>query len=304
MKRHITILLALVVISCTSATDTSLWYVQPSSELNSIQAALDLCSENDTILVAAGTYYENLVWPTTHGIKLISESGSDVTIIDADGNGCVIIFDNVYIGLDSSTIDSTTIIDGFTITHGGGPGGSGILIIDGSPFITNNRITENTASCGAGMDILNASPKIVYNVIINNTATVAGGGGIRCYWNSSAVIRNNIITENTSTGMYGAGIDCAVCLPIIDSNEVSNNFGNGISYCEALPDIHYNNILGNTGYGICNRFAPYVVDAEYNWWGDSTGPYHPDSNPGGLGDSVSDHVNFVPWLTESVDIGN
>jgi hypothetical protein len=39
-----------------------------------------------------------------------------------------------------------------------------------------------------------------------------------------------------------------------------------------------------------------IVDARYNWWGDSTGPYHPDSNPGGLGDSVSDYVNFIPWL--------
>ena len=34
-----------------------------------------------------------------------------------------------------------------------------------------------------------------------------------------------------------------------------------------------------------------------NWWGDSTGPYHPTLNPDGLGDTVSDYVDFNPWLT-------
>ena len=43
-------------------------------------------------------------------------------------------------------------------------------------------------------------------------------------------------------------------------------------------------------------FHMILVDAESNWWGDATGPYHPTANPGGLGDSVSDYVDFDPWL--------
>ena len=46
-----------------------------------------------------------------------------------------------------------------------------------------------------------------------------------------------------------------------------------------------------------------VVDAEYNWWGDATGPYDGSNdtgtggwfNPGGLGDDVSDYVDYDPW---------
>lgn len=41
------------------------------------------------------------------------------------------------------------------------------------------------------------------------------------------------------------------------------------------------------------------VDARWNWWGDSTGPYHPVQNPNGLGDSVSNGVLFAPWLVDS-----
>jgi hypothetical protein len=39
--------------------------------------------------------------------------------------------------------------------------------------------------------------------------------------------------------------------------------------------------------------------ADSQWWGHASGPFHPDSNPGGQGDSVSDFVDFLPYLTEA-----
>jgi len=38
------------------------------------------------------------------------------------------------------------------------------------------------------------------------------------------------------------------------------------------------------------------VDARGCWWGDATGPFHPATNPLGLGNTVSDNVIFDPWL--------
>jgi hypothetical protein len=69
--------------------------------------------------------------------------------------------------------------------------------------------------------------------------------------------------------------------------------------------INYNNIVNNQGYGVVNEDSSVTVDARYNWWGDSTGPYHPDSNPTGLGDTVSSYVDFTPWsLTKAgVEVG-
>lgn len=39
------------------------------------------------------------------------------------------------------------------------------------------------------------------------------------------------------------------------------------------------------------------LDARGCLWGDPSGPQHPTQNPDGLGDPVSDHVLFAPWLT-------
>ena len=41
----------------------------------------------------------------------------------------------------------------------------------------------------------------------------------------------------------------------------------------------------------------FPVNALFNNWGDSSGPYHPILNPDGQGDAVSNGVAFDPWQT-------
>jgi len=69
-----------------------------------------------------------------------------------------------------------------------------------------------------------------------------------------------------------------------------------------MPEIHYSNIVYNTGYAVRNLFPFVITNAQNNWWGDVTGPYHPDSNPGGQGDTVSDYVDFTSWLSSPVGV--
>jgi hypothetical protein len=38
------------------------------------------------------------------------------------------------------------------------------------------------------------------------------------------------------------------------------------------------------------------LDARYNWWGSSSGPHNDNTNPSGTGDTVSDNVNYLPFL--------
>lgn len=116
---------------------------------------------------------------------------------------------------------------------------------------------------------------------------------------SGGYIAHNTIAENR-----GGGIRCSGGSPTIEHCVISDNlYGNGIDCVNlATPEIHYNDIYGHApDYGIY-RPDPFIVNADNNWWGHSSGPYHPFTNPNGLGDPVSDYVDYDPWLIESAAI--
>jgi parallel beta-helix repeat protein len=109
------------------------------------------------------------------------------------------------------------------------------------------------------------------------------------------MILNNVQSEEGD----GGGIVCAYgSQPTITSCTISNNDLDGVySFGGASPIIHNCNITDNIGYGVNNTTDTVIIDAESNWWGDASGPYHPSTNPSGMGSLVSDYVDFSPWLT-------
>ncbi|MBP1468016.1 hypothetical protein EYB53_020025 [Candidatus Chloroploca sp. M-50] len=40
-----------------------------------------------------------------------------------------------------------------------------------------------------------------------------------------------------------------------------------------------------------------LLDMRNNWWGEASGPYEPETNPLGRGDSVGNNIIYAPWLT-------
>ena len=60
--------------------------------------------------------------------------------------------------------------------------------------------------------------------------------------------------------------------------------------------IKNSNIVGNK-FGLTN-FEGITSKSTNNYWGDSSGPYHPSQNTAGKGDSVSASANIDPWLTK------
>jgi hypothetical protein len=180
-----------------------------------------------------------------------------------------------------SVLIAYNIIDSNTAVSMGAVGGGGIasrrdslLVITGNTITNNIYIGALGGGSGGGIKCRESSPHITKNIITNNTASIdtnGSGGGIACIINSS---------------------------PYIDSCIISDNFCGGVSCSNGSePIISYNSIFGNLGYGVQNFDSNILVNAAYNWWGDSSGPYHPTTNPGGLGDTVSDYVDFDPWLT-------
>ena len=83
--------------------------------------------------------------------------------------------------------------------------------------------------------------------------------------------------------------------------------GFGTSNVGSNVRAHNNDFVGNAA-GINHYGGGQTVDATNNWWGDNSGPLDASDdtgsggwyNPDGLGDAVSDYVDYDPWTTQSV----
>ena len=85
--------------------------------------------------------------------------------------------------------------------------------------------------------------------------------------------------------------------PTVQNSMITKNAFAGISTNNSSPILIRNCIAFNPDFGLYNSTPGSVVDATSQWWGASSGPYHPAKNPNGKGNKVSDGVNFAPWST-------
>jgi hypothetical protein len=261
-----------------------------------IQEAIDLASEHDTIVVAPGTYIENLNFKGKN-LFLTSEFLWDqdyqkvlTTIIDGsqpvepDTASCIIIIDEQ---------DSTTVVQGFTITGGEGTAwkdehssgtyreGGGILVALSSPIIRNNLIVHNNAmnktglaGCGGGgIRCGDGKPQILNNVIVQNNGRY--GGGIVMNW-AGGTIRNNIIAGSEGGQDYGGGglwLNKDNGFPnVIENNTIVDNYsstnGGGIMiYNTPSQTIFRNNIIRENRASYSPQIAKpssATFDAAYN----------------------------------------
>jgi hypothetical protein len=142
-----------------------------ASPCATIRYALDQAGDGDTILVAQGTYTDNLVITKTVTLKGGYESGDwsqqclrrCTTTIDGNQSGRVIEV--------RTNLSETTVIDGFTITNGDG----GISIDLSSVAIQNSKIVNNlTTGGGGGITIDHSFVTITNTLIASNTAGTDG----------------------------------------------------------------------------------------------------------------------------------
>src|SRR5262245_61546399 len=164
-----------------------------------IQSAISAAANGDTIQVAPGTYVENLSF-LGKAIRLFSDQGSEVTVIDGNQAGPVVSF--------TSGEGPQSVLRGFTLRNGKAgvsPAlrGGGIRIENSSPTITVNVITNNVAGDGGGgISSSFGSPLIQENVITSNGQIPGwsggvGGGGVTIVGASTAQLLNNVISGNS-----------------------------------------------------------------------------------------------------------
>ncbi|MDI6804891.1 MAG: right-handed parallel beta-helix repeat-containing protein [Bacteroidota bacterium] len=106
--------------------------------------------------------------------------------------------------------------------------------------------------------------------------------GVFRFGGHSALGRGAIYTNNAS--------------PIITRSAFMQNRNALYAVGSSNPVINYCDIYQSTEMGIFNQNKVFNIDARNNWWGDNSGPAHA-SNPGGVGNGVTDSVNFMPYRT-------
>jgi hypothetical protein len=219
-----------------------------------IQAAINASVNGDTVVVAPGTYFENVNFKGKL-ITVQSAQGPSVTTIDGGNLAPVVNF--------SAAETAAAVLRGFTLQHGNATGtygyeGAGVHINSASPTVVGNVITANTSCAdGVGISIAFASPTIRDNTISGNTkqpgCSGQNGGGIYVRGAASAQIIHNSITKNTTD--FGGGVSLfAAGTPTLLDNTISNNnagyYGGGIYIVnQSDATIVQNLITGNTSAG-------------------------------------------------------
>jgi len=201
--------------SVLSSGDGTSW----ETAFKKIQEGIDKAFDGDTVLVAEGTYRENVNFKGKNivltGTNPLRQTVVENTVIDGNHTGPVVSF--------AGTEREDCVLAGFTIRNGKAEYGGGIY---GGPndsctlaTISNNIIRENSAESHGG-GLAHCAGTIVNNTIILNSAggAVAGrGAGVYC---CDGVIENNLISRNSGAGdgggLYG-------CRGIIQNNTIVNN---------------------------------------------------------------------------------
>lgn len=180
--RYIYFLVATLIL--TSIGMSATYYVPDNYA--TIQAAIEVSSNGDVIIVRPGTYVENIDF-VGKAITVKSEQGASVTKIDGNQLDAVVIFSPGG-GLDS-------ILEGFTVTNGDGHFGGGIACSISGATIKDCTVSQNVASAGGGIYAVYSDMVISDTLVVANCANIQDGGGIDCS-DGSLTISNSIIAYN------------------------------------------------------------------------------------------------------------
>ncbi len=257
MAKSAAIIVAFLCISANIAAPAATWYVDDSvatsgdgkswaTAFKKIQDGIDAASNGDTIIVAEGSYVENVSFNGKNIVLTSTDPLSprvvDATIIDGNHAGSVAIF--------SGTEDESCILSGFTLQKGNAL--SGGAICGGTPLrhtaatIENNDVAVNEANCGGGVAYCDGL--IEENLLIANSALADGGG----FYDCDGLIQNNALRSNSA----GCGGGLCGCDGTISDNGCAYNSGldgGGFAHCHGL-------ILRNT---VAYCFADYAGGGLY-----------------------------------------
>lgn len=199
--------------------------------------------------------------------RTLGEGSEFSLIIPSDSENC-------YHVITASATDTTTVLDGITVTSGNAnlfgteDNGGGLSNSFGSPNITNCRFVGNRARHGGGIYNTHGNPNIVNCSFVDNEGAL--GGGVHNDLSSNPNLIDCIFTGNSATG--GAGIWNEGSNPIITNCFFSSNYsvfeGGGISNRNSNPILIGCTFRDNSsmieGGGMFSRYSnPTVINCTF-----------------------------------------
>ncbi len=217
-----------------------------------IQEAIDSAGPGDEIVVATGTYPENIDLKGK-AVRLFAPEGATLR---GDGSNPVIVC--------ATGEGPDTVIEGFTIENGFGRTlvtltfGGGIFCLRTSPTLVGNWIRANVADHGGGIAALQGSPTLIDNRFEANydkSRYPLSGGALYLEGPSEPVLRGNEIDSHfvTRGGSAVFGIDDANAIledNVIRGNRITQSFSGGtIHFQRSNAEIRRNTIADNRSDG-------------------------------------------------------
>ena len=257
----------LISILCVICVNGWCSVINIPADYPSVQQGLNAAAEDDTVLVADGTYYENLKFPpinltlASHFILDGDSSHISGTILDGSQPSNP---DSASVILMNGGQDSSTCVLGFTLTAGKG---------------TRNSVLYPGFDIhyGGGCALYQASPVIMFNHFVLDSACF--GSGIYLGPGTDALLQNNEFNQNHSPGGNGAiyGDSCSAKI-----------IGN---------EIHYNSAFAFAGLAFfhCDTVLIANNDVDHNTAVHTIAGVLVDGNYILTGNTISDHSTSDPW---------
>ena len=324
------VLLAVALLpSAASAATINVPADQPS-----INTAIAAAAAGDTILVAPGTYTENVlvnksVTLAGGGVGTVisavnpMDSALEVTANNALVSGFTVT--DSYVNEIAVTNANGVTISNVNVTDGGYSIGYGIWVDRGASTIVGGSTVNISGGPGIVMYATNLA------TVINNTVSGAAEAGIWIWESTNTEVSGNtvsgagvasitglLVQESGGTTVTGNTLSgCSTGLDLrnvtnagVHHNTISLNSNVGVWALGAAGEatINDNTIAGNN-YGVFNE-DELLLDCTSNWWGDASGPLDAKSlpgnpnynNPTGLGNAVSSYVEYDPWATNGLTL--
>lgn len=246
--------IALALLYSTSLLASSIT-VCPTCEISSVQSAIQIAADGDSIIISSGTYFEHEIL-IDKSIKLFGQKGA---VIDGEGKAEII-----------TVIANDVVIDGLTVQNVGTSyteDRAGIRIRKSRDFLIQNNTLLNTFF---GIYLEHARNGIVKNNVVTGEAKqeMSSGNAIHLWYCKNIEISGNHVSHHRD-GIYFEFVDKS----LVKNNISEDNLRYGLHFMFSNDDDYFHNTFRRNGAGVAVMFSKVINMWENNFennWGKSS----------------------------------